>query len=141
MLKSESAVRWLISQLTSTNVPYDLTHPIKIEISKEVIDEAIRMEKHQNMNEWHEGYEEGIECKMKSYEKEGSTKAVDYLVKELFMKTESTNEWILISDKNVDEVIKNARQIESWSNENAYRRGACDEMSFHSHQNRKSEKQ
>jgi hypothetical protein len=60
-----NAVKWLIAQITSSNNSNDLSYPIKIQVSQEVIDEALRILNHQLMEEWHKGYDEGLEKGLK----------------------------------------------------------------------------
>ena len=127
MNRKQNAVQWLIAQITSSNNSSDLSYPVKIQVSQEVIDEAMRILNHQLMEEWHEGYDEGVDCKVNSEEFDAQTKGVDYLIKELLFKSETTNKWVFMSDKNVDDIIDNARKKEMLSNEQSYKKGACDE--------------
>jgi hypothetical protein len=71
MAKKQNAVQWLIAQITSSNNSNDLSYPIKIQVSQEVIDEAMRILNHQLMEEWHEGYDEGLEKGLKGNVDEG----------------------------------------------------------------------
>ncbi len=130
MNRKQNAVQWLIAQITSSNNSSDLSYPVKIQVSQEVIDEAMRILNHQLMEEWHEGYDEGLDCKVNSHEFDAQTKGVDYLIKELLFKSETTNKWVFMSDKNVDDIIDNARKKEMLSNEQSYKKGACDENCF-----------
>lgn len=57
---------------------------------------------------------------------ENKQTAVDWLVKQIMFKTETTKDWILMSDKNIDKIIKDARFMEQERIEKSYADGFSD---------------